>query len=251
MSNFPDVLWLNVSPALKPLDCPLLSELAQVKAVACWEYQLGEDEPSSLEEALVLLHDYLKLCPHPVHLVAHGTAGLVGLKYACCHPARVQSLALLSVGASPSIDWKAHYYTRLQALLCSRSFALSQMVRELFGRQSPSTAATLQSLLEKDLGQSLSLHSLYQVIGIPPTECPVPLLVVGARDDSIVPPHILQEWLPWLKPSDRLWECPGGRYFFHHFYPQLVRDELMPFWDGVDAGIRLLFPAEQLSPAPS
>lgn len=232
--NPPEVLWLNVSPRFKALSYPLLRCLDKLRHVACWEYMQEQDEPNSLEVAVDTLHDYLQSLPNPIHLIGHGTAGLVGLLYSRRYPANVKSLSLLSVGAQPAIDWQAHYYTRLNLLPCTRSFVLSQMVRELFGRQQESACKLLESLLQADLNLSPSPHSMWEISQVESGGCPVPMLVAGSQDDTVVTIKAIRDWLPWLKPGDRLWECQGGRYFFHRFYPELFAEELMNFWQGIE-----------------
>lgn len=234
--NPPDVLWLNVSPRLKALSYPLLKCLDRHHNIACWEYTQGQDEPNSIDIAVDSLHDYLQTLQRPIHIVGHGIAGLVGLLYSRLHPDNVKSLSLLSVGGQPAIDWQAHYYARLNLLPCSRSFVLSQMVRELFGRQQKSACKLLESLLQSDLDTSPSPHSMWSIARIPSEGCPVPMFVAGSSDDTVVTIEGIREWEAWFKPGDRLWECPGGRYFFHRFYPNVLTQELTDFWGGLEEG---------------
>ena len=91
MSKLPNVLMLNVSPSLKGFNQLLMRRLSWQVAIAQWEYCQSQDEASSSEVALILLHDYLKASDHPVHLIGHGISGLVGLLYARRHPERVKS----------------------------------------------------------------------------------------------------------------------------------------------------------------
>lgn len=104
MSNLPNVLCLSANPNLKNFDRPLLRSLSKQITIAQWEYCQSQDEPSSLEVALELVHDYLQQLVSPIHLVGHGTSGLLGLLYAQQHPERVRSLTLLSVGIYPAKD---------------------------------------------------------------------------------------------------------------------------------------------------
>ncbi|MBD2545128.1 MULTISPECIES: alpha/beta fold hydrolase [Planktothricoides] len=128
MSLSPDALWINVSPALEKFNRPLLKQLSAQTAIAKWEYSQTPDEPTSLEIAVDLLHDYLKDRQQPIHLLGHSTSGLLGLMYARRYPEKVRSrsvadatsLTLLSVGVHPAVDWQAHYYAQLQVLPCSR-----------------------------------------------------------------------------------------------------------------------------------
>jgi pimeloyl-ACP methyl ester carboxylesterase len=140
MSRSPDALWVNVSPALRRFDRPLLNVLSRQVAIAEWQYYQTADEPTSLEVALVLLHDYVQKCVseaseqefQPLHLLGHGTGGLLAWLYARRYPERVRSLTLLSVGAYPAVDWQAHYYAQLQFLPCCREALLTQMVYTLY-----------------------------------------------------------------------------------------------------------------------
>jgi pimeloyl-ACP methyl ester carboxylesterase len=231
MSHRSEVLWLNVSPALKRFNRPLLKHLSQQIAIAQWEYLQTADEPMSFDVALTLLHDHLKHSDRPVHLLGHGTSGLLGLLYARRHPERVRSLILLAVGGYPAVDWQAHYYAQLQFLPCSRQVLLVQTVHNLFGSQSRPIIRSLMKVLEQDLSTSLSPHTLYQRISFFPGGVPVPLMVCGGQDDIVVDSNLLQGWQPWLKQCDRLWQCPQGRYFFHYSHPKQVSQNITDFWD--------------------
>lgn len=231
MSQLPDTLWLNVSPALQRFDRPLLKHLSQHISIAQWKYSQTQDEPMSFEIALTLLHDYLKHGDRPINLIGHSTSGLLGLLYARRHPERVRSLTLLSVGVYPEIDWQAHYYAQLQLLPCSRETLLTQTVYNLFGYQSRPITRELSQLLERDLKTALSPHTLYRCTNFIPNGVPVPLMLCGSQDDMVVDPHLLQGWQPWLKQGDCLWQCSEGRYFFHYFQPQKVGVKIVDFWN--------------------
>ncbi|WAL60652.1 alpha/beta fold hydrolase [Thermocoleostomius sinensis] len=231
MPQRPDMLWLSVSSGLRCFDRPLLHYLAQFATVAQWEYNQLQDEPNSFETALTLLHDYVQQQSRPLHLAGHGTGGLLGLLYAQRHPDSVRSLAICSVGVQPTLDWQAHYHVRRRLLPCPRLKVLQQMVYDLFGCPPPCTMSALVKLLEQDLEQSLSPHNLFRQLSLPPLEVAVPLLVCGGVDDVVLDPNQLQGWEShWRHPHSRLWICPGGRYFFHYFYPQQVGDEVRSFW---------------------
>ena len=231
----PDALWLSVKPSFRRLEQSLLTALNRDRPIAHWGYQQPPDEPSSLDVAVTLLHDYLKGSDRPLHLIGHSTGGLVGLLYARQFPQRVKSLTLLSVGVNPAIDWKAHYYTQLELVPCSRTRVLTQMVYTLFGRQQPHRLNGLLTMLERDLTQSLSLHSLVKRFSLFPGSAPVPLLVCGGQDDAIVESRQVQGWQPWLKTGDRWWLCPQGRHFFHGTHPQLTSETIVDFWQGSQA----------------
>jgi pimeloyl-ACP methyl ester carboxylesterase len=232
--TIPNALWVNVSPALKIFNRRLLSQLSHYEIIACWEYSQTLDEPISLEIAIELLHDYLQSCSQSLHLIGHSTGGLLALLYARRYPERVRSLTLLSVGAHPAIDWQAHFYVLLQLLPCSREMILTQMVGNLFGRQSQTEVRRLIQVLKNDLRDSLSPHTLWERVSLPPGDASVPMLVCGSQNDVIVDPQLFQSWKTWLKEGDRLWQCPEGRHFFHYFQPKLVSEQVIKFWMSVD-----------------
>jgi pimeloyl-ACP methyl ester carboxylesterase len=112
MKSLPDAIWLNANPSFRVFENQLINHLSARMPIAIWEYIQEPDEPSCLEIALTLLHDYLKYQAKPIHLIGHSTGGLIGLLYARKYPERVKSLTLLAVGANPAIDWQVHYYAR-------------------------------------------------------------------------------------------------------------------------------------------
>jgi pimeloyl-ACP methyl ester carboxylesterase len=230
MSNSPQVLWLNTSPSLQRFNQPLLRYLSQSITTSQWEYHQTEDEPCCFDTALNLLHSYLQSCDSPIHLVGHGTGGLLGLLYARQHPESIQSLSLLSVGVHPAVDWQAHYYVHRQLLSCSRDAILTQMVTHLFGQQKQFATYKLRRILKHDLDHSLSPHTLFRRVSIPSGNVAVPLMVCGGADDIVIDPHQLHSWRKQFKTGDRLWVCPEGSYFFHCFQPEIVGCQLLDFW---------------------
>ncbi|MGD1803893.1 alpha/beta fold hydrolase [Dapis sp. BLCC M126] len=230
MSKIPDVLWLNTSPSLQIFNQRLIRYLSRKVLIAEWDYLQTPDDPCVPDIAVTLLHDYLKSINKPIHLIGHSTSGLVGLMYARKYPERVKSLTLLSVGVHPTVDWQAHYYVHRHLLPCSREISLANMVKSLFGEQDRKITQNLVRILERDLDLSPSPHSLLKRQSMIPREVPVPLMVCGSHDDVIIDPNLIQGWQPFLKPEDRIWECPEGRYFFHHFSPLNVAKPLLEFW---------------------
>jgi len=230
-----DLLWLNASPSLKHFDQPLLQCLANHLTVAQWEYQQSQDEASALDQAVVLLHDYLKGQPRPLHLGGHGMSGVLGLTYARRYPERVRSLTLLAVAAQPAVTWQTHYYVQRQLIACSRQQLLACTTRSLFGRQLPYAVKALVTSLSRDLEESPSPHSLFKLATLPKGGVAMPLLVCGSKNDPVVHPPVLQEWLSYFKSDDTLWQCPDGHHFFHYFQPQLVGEQMLRFWRCLEA----------------
>jgi pimeloyl-ACP methyl ester carboxylesterase len=230
MSDDLKVVWISSSPALQRFDKPLLKYLSQYVNVAQWEYLHGKDEGSSIDEAVDLLDEFLSQCPHPINLAGHGAGGAIALTYARRYPEKVRSLILLAVASKPANTWHAHYYLQRQVFTMSREQVLASSVRHLFGEQPRNTTKKLMAVLDKDLEQTPLLHSLFKFVELPQGGVSMPMMVCGSKNDSIVHPPALTDWLKSFKPEDHLWECPKGYHFFHYFYPQNVGAEMLNFW---------------------
>lgn len=233
-----EALWLSVSPYLKCFDQRLLSRLSKGRNVRRWQYCQTIDEPCSAAAVIEALHEYLRSRPiqsngqpaPKVHLIGHGVSGSIGLLYARQYPQYVASLTLLSVGASPAVNWQAHYYALRRLIPCSREIILGQLVRLLFGEQAPRFTTALIHLLAKDLDSNLTLHSLTNSIHVEPGGVEVPLLICNGADDTITVHSQDRPWQKWLKSGDRLWHCPDGRYFFHFYHYQSVARTISNYW---------------------
>lgn len=230
MTHSFNVLWLSASPSLKYFDQSLLRYLSEHLSIARWEYLQTKDEASSTDKAVALLHDCLKSCADPVHLIGHGISGVVGLIFARRYPKIVQSLTMLAVAARPAMTWHTHYYVQRQLLPISREQVLVNTVRSLFGHKPPYPMRKLVTALARDLEESPSLHSLFKLADLPMGRVEVPLMVCGSKTDPVVNPPILSEWQSFLKPEDIIWQCPSGLHFFHHFYPEVVGKQILHFW---------------------
>jgi pimeloyl-ACP methyl ester carboxylesterase len=230
-----DVLWLNTSPSLKYFDQPLLQALSHNHTVAQWTYKQSPDEASSLDNTVLLLHDYLQQQRRPIHLAGHGMSGVVGLLYARRFPELVRSLTLLAVGAQPAVTWQTHYYVQRQLIACSRQQLLACTTRSLFGQALAHPVKAIVASLNRDLDESPSPHSLFKLATLPKGGVTMPLMVCGSKTDPVVHPPMLQAWLSYFKSDDTLWQCPDGRHFFHYFQPQLVAEQMMRFWRCLEA----------------
>jgi pimeloyl-ACP methyl ester carboxylesterase len=234
MSKIPEALFLSVSPCFSDLNQPLLCTLATSLTIVQWDYTQSLDEGNSLEAAIGLLHEYLRGSDRPIHLLGHGTSGLLGLLYARRYPEQVKSLTLMAVGVYPARDWQSHYYHNLQFLPCRRQMILTQMVYSLFGFQSQLETRRLVEILENGLQRSLSPHNAFQHFKLIPGGVPVPLLVMGSQDDAIVSPSEIQGWRTWMKEQDQVWLCPNGRHFFQSQHPQWISQHIFDFWASLE-----------------
>ena len=230
MSSSCEALWVNTSASLQRFDQPLLKYLASHVGLAHWAYRQTPDEPSDLEVPVQLLHDYLREQDRPMHLVAHGTGGLVAFLFARQHPEYVRSVTLLSVGAQVSLDWIAHYYFHLKFLNCGRDQVFYQLITDLFGKQNPAGHQYLGRILRHALATSPSPHSMIQTATLAKGGLPVPLLACGGHDDVVVDPHEIEGWLGQMKGCDRIYHCPQGRHFFHSTHADLVGEQIIDFW---------------------
>ena len=237
MSQIVPSVWINANPSFKRFDGRMVRHLSRYIALAYWEYHQHEDEASSLEVALTLLHDYLKSFDQPINLIGHGTGGLLGLIYARRYPHKVKSLSLLGVSSNPASDWQAHYYHIRKLLSCSQEIILARMVKMLFGDQDRSNTQRLVKILQQDLNTAPSPHSLFQQGTVPSGGVSMPLMVCGSENDGIVDPLALQRWSNYLKHDDLLWVNPMGHHFFHYFFPEVVAKQVIKFWHQVNCQV--------------
>ena len=235
ISPSPAPVWINANPSFKHFDGRIVRYLSRQVPIAYWQYSQKLDEASSMDTALVLLHDYLKGRSQPVNLIGHGTGGLLGLLYARKYPHRVKSLTLLGVGSSPAIDWQAHYYQMRKLLPCSQEILLARMVRMMFGYQSQKNVIDLIKILKKDLITAPTNHSLYQLDRIDSEGVAMPLMICGSENDGIVDRSALDRWTDYLKEDDLLWVNPTGHHFFHYFFPEVTGRRIIKFWQRVEA----------------
>ena len=226
-------VWINANPSFKRFDHRIVSYLSNQVPIAYWEYCQEQDEASSLDIALTLLHDYIKPLPQPIDLIGHGTGGLLGLLYARKYPHKVKSLTLLGVGFHPANDWQAHYYQMRKLLPCSQEFLLASMVKMMFGYQNRINTRHLVEILQQDLSTAPSVHSLYQLNSVPPGGVSMPLMVCGSENDGIVDPSALDRWSDLLKDDDVLWVNSFGYHFFHYFFPEQTARQVIKFWNQV------------------
>ncbi len=233
-------VWINANPSFKCFDNRIIRYLSNQVPVAYWEYRQDQDEASSLNIAITLLHDYLKSRTQPIDLIGHGTGGLLGLLYARKYSHRVKSLTLLGVGCNPAIDWQTHYYQMRKLLPCSQEMLLARMVQMMFGHQSRRNVLDLIKILQQDLYTAPTAHSLYQLDRVDAGGVSMPMMVCGSGNDGIVDPPALARWSHYLKDGDVLWTNPLGHHFFHYFFPEQTARQVIKFWQGVEQAISTL-----------
>jgi pimeloyl-ACP methyl ester carboxylesterase len=232
------VVWVNANPSFKYFDQRIVNHLSKQVSLAYWEYHQHQDEPSSLDIAVDLLHDYLTSLSQPINLVGHATGGLLSLLYARRYPQKVNSLILLGVGANPASDWQAHYYQMRKLLPCSQEIVLSRMVQMMFGLQDRINMLKLMQILRKDLLNAPTSHSLYHQSSISAGQASVPLMVCGSSNDGIVDYSAFQGWSEYLKKEDQMWLSPAGHHFFHYFFSEQTAQQILEFWQkmAIDLG---------------
>ncbi len=237
MSQEPIAVWLTPNPVFHAFHSPLLNHLSKLGSVAHWEYLQDQDEGSCLDHALASLQDYLQTLSQPVHLIGHGLGGWLGLRYTRQFSTPIKSLTLLSVGVDPALDWQAYYYSLYKHLRCPKKIILEQMVYNLFGDQNNAMTYYLLEVLRRDLLSSPSPHSLYQQMSGEKGGVDVPLFVCGSEDDLVVSPTAIKSWHCYLKSGrDRVWLMPYGHHFFHYFYPSVVAQQILDFWQSSEQG---------------
>lgn len=235
-------VWINASSSFKHFDGRIVRYLSNQVPIAYWEYRQKLDEPSSMDIALILLHDYLKSKSQPVDLIGHGTGGLLGLLYARKYPRRVKSLTLLGVGFNPAIDWQTHYYQMRKLLPCSQEMLLARMVQMMFGHQSRTNVLDLIKILKRDLYTAPTAHSLYQLDRLDSGGVSMPMMICGSDNDGIVDRPALDRWSDCLKDDDVLWTNPFGHHFFHYFFPEQTGRQIIKFWQRVDRRSTIISP---------
>ena len=84
--------------------------------------------------------------------------------------------------------------------------------------------------MKRDLAESPSNHSLYQLNIAAEGGVEMPLLICGSQDDPVITESSLYGWRHYLKLSDSIWRSAKGGHFFHHFHSELVSDRIQHFW---------------------
>ncbi len=239
MNNNCKFLWVNASPSFKQFHRRLLNSLAKVVEIEFWEYYQTPDESGSIDESVILLRAYLEYSNQPVHLIGHGIGGVIALSYARRYPAQIRSLTLLSVAAQPATTWHSYYYHRLRSSPYNRDRTLRSVASDLFPQTCVSHIHSLVDRLERDLLASPSSHSLFQSDFLSQGGVPMPLMVCGSREDPVITESGLYEWKSYLKSTDRMWLCPEGGHFFHHFHAEFIAYYIQQFWCQVEPALEL------------
>jgi pimeloyl-ACP methyl ester carboxylesterase len=226
------VYWLNAGPALSGFHQPLLQSLhRRGYTVRQWTLYQSEDEALTVADLLGLLQETLAGEEQPVHLAAHGSAGLLALRYAQAYAQQVASVSLLSVGPNPWFDWQYCYYTLLRSCQSDRLTLLRQLAQQLFGAATaPRCQRALYRVLEADLSTSCSASHLLQGIPTDQIELPVPLWCGTAADDLILRMQVGTASLIHPQQSVQSEQWPGGGHCFHYCDPRSVAQSLDRFW---------------------
>jgi pimeloyl-ACP methyl ester carboxylesterase len=223
-------LWVSASPSLKYFHRRLLDRLSKVVQIEFWEYYQTLDEGSSIESGISLLREYLATLDTPVHLIGHGSGGIIALGYARLYPAQIGSLTLLSVAVQPAIDWHSYYYDRLRSLESSRECILRSIASHLSPSHCADRIRDLVDRLERDLVEAPSNHSLFRLDIQAECGVEMPINICGSQDDPIVTTVALSGWTSYFKPGDKMWQSATGGHFFHHFHAELVSYQIFQFW---------------------
>jgi pimeloyl-ACP methyl ester carboxylesterase len=233
------VLWISASPSLKCFHRRLLNNLSKVVEIEFWEYYQTLDEGSSIDGAIELLQKYLSQSDDSLHLIGHGIGGAVALGYARKYPHKVASLALLSVGVQPGINWHSYYYAQLASFSCNRSYLLRSIAIDLFPDICSHHIRDLADRLERDLVEAPSNRSLFGLDIFPECGVEMPLMICGSQNDSVITSPALYGWNSYFKSSDRIWRSATGGHFFHHFHSELVSYQIQQFWQKLEPKLGL------------
>ena len=230
MSIYGEAIWVSGSPSLRGLSTPLVNKLVKYTNISGWEYIQTIDEPACIDTAVELLHSYLQTKDTPVNLIGHGIGGTIALMLARQYPQFVKSLTLLSVAAQPAKTWHVNYYQQRQIYTLSKTEALFNTLNNVFRNKYPCCLHHLIDNFYRDLENLPLMHSILKIESLPKTEVSMPLMVCGGQLDMILGYPDFYEWKKYLKPEDTLWKCPQGGHFFHYFYPEIVKEQILHFW---------------------
>lgn len=229
-TDMPKFIWVSASPSLKYFHRRLLNSLSKVVELEFWEYYQTLDEGSSIDGGISLLHEYLSTLNTPIHLIGHGSGGIIALGYARMYPTKIASLTLLSVAVQPAIDWHSYYYTQWQSLPANRDCMIRSIASSLFPDACFIYVRDLTSRLERDLIEAPSNNSLFRLDILEEGGVTMPLMVCGSQDDPVISSTALYGWANYFKPADKIWQSATGGHFFHHVHSELVSDRIQQFW---------------------
>jgi pimeloyl-ACP methyl ester carboxylesterase len=236
-------LWIGTNPSFRCFHRRMLDILGQEFPLKYWEYSQTADEPACLDVALQLLHEYICTVDQPIHLIGHGQGGALALSYARCYPGQIGSLVLLSVAAQPSITWQAYYYHQLASCNIDRQQTLQRVASHISNVSCPRYVRHLADRLDRDLLESPTSSSLWQIAPqLTQGSVAQPLFVCGAIDDPVLSGSIFGDWSHYFKPSDRLWPQPTGGHFFHHQHAPAIASKVSNFWHSLNQVLPCLLP---------
>ena len=172
-----------------------------------------------------LAHDCIAILDHAgfenAHIVGHSTGGCIAMELAIAFPQRVRSLVLSATWAGPNNYMKALFTLRKELLLTHPS---------LYARFGPFLSypsewldqhPELMSMPSRDWSPERvdivreridALLAFDRVADLPQIQCPT--LVMGTRDDIVVPEFLQRAVLRLLPQAESYWFERAG-----HFYP--------------------------------
>ena len=235
MSEAAGAFWINPGCRGGGLHRCFTDQIRQRWSLQEWSCLALEDHGEDLESVLSQLGLALSSQTRPVHLIGHGTGGVLAWWVARRVPQWVRSVTLLGVGAIPALNWQTYTLMMGYRSPCTREQLMAHMVRLLFGPQKMRQARQLVRLLEQDLAESLPPVAFLRSTPLGRDRpLSVPVLIAGGAQDWLTSSTQIRRWHPWLKAQDRVWICPEGYHFFHATASGPVADQVLLFWQQVD-----------------
>ncbi|MCG2574836.1 alpha/beta hydrolase [Acinetobacter sp. ME22] len=201
--------------------------------------QLDAEQPSitGIADAVIQILDHLQIAR--AHILGHSTGSLVTQTLALKHPDRVNSIVLSSGWAKPDCRFIDFFHYRKEILEQMGEDAYNELTRYMaypsayYGKtfKKEKSGASVENSANKDMIlKRIDMLLNYSCIQELHT-LQLPTLVIGAKDDYIVPfDHSIQ--LAQLIANAQLVELEGGHFtpkVKPHAYAEIIRS----FWEAV------------------